>query len=320
MTDVRHLSTMFPLMSSAVRTSLFAVLGLGVGTLALPAAAQEADAVSEPTQAEAEVIDEKTEETDESHYPLKKPDLLDWSFAGVFGRYDQAQLQRGLQVYREVCSSCHGLEYVAFRNLAGPDGLGYSEEQVRTLAAEYTMVDGPDEFGDMFERPGIPADRFPDPFPNAQAAAAANGGAAPPDLSLMAKARGVSRGPFWTVIDFFTQYQEAGPNYITALLSGYEDAPAGDEPSVGTYYNPYFLAGSTIAMAPPLFDGAVTYNDGTPETVSQYSRDVSAFLMWTAEPHMGPRKRLGFQVMVFLFVFAGLMYLTKKRVWSKVAH
>lgn len=290
------------------------------GPFPVPAFAEEAG-VSEPTAAEAEMLDAEEEEHDESHFPLKKPELLSWSFAGVFGRYDPAQLQRGFQVYREVCASCHGLKYVAFRNLGEPGGLGYSQAQVATLAAEYQIVAGPNDEGDMFERPGIPADRFPSPFPNDQAAAVANGGAVPPDLSLMAKARGVERGPVWTVLDFFTQYQEAGPNYIHALLAGYgEEPPEGMEIPAGTYFNPYFLAGASIAMPPPLSEGIVTYSDGSPETIDQYSRDVSAFLMWAAEPHLVARKRLGFQVGIFLIVFAGLMYLTKKRVWSGVAH
>ncbi|MCP4380005.1 MAG: cytochrome c1 [Hyphomicrobiales bacterium] len=287
----------------------------------MPAAAQETQDVEEPTQAEAEIIDEETEEHDESHFPLKKPPLLDWSFSGVFGKYDAAQLQRGLQVYREVCAACHGLEYVAFRNLGEPGGLGYSEEQVRAFAAEYELTDGPDEFGDMFERPAIPSDRFPSPFPNDNAAASANGGAFPPDLSLIAKARAAERGPIWTVVDFFTQYQEAGPNYVTALLIGYdEQPPAGVDIPEGTHYNPYFLSGAAIAMPAPLFDEMITYSDGSPETVLQYSRDVSAFLMWAAEPHLAPRKQLGFNVGIFLLIFAVLMYLTKKRVWARVAH
>jgi ubiquinol-cytochrome c reductase cytochrome c1 subunit len=173
----------------------------------------------------------------------------------------------------------------------------------------------------MFTRPGRPSDRFPSPFPNAQAAAVANGGAAPPDLSLMAKARGVSRGPVWTVLDFFTQYQEAGPNYIHALLTGYgQEPPHGLTIPDGVHYNPYFLAGPALAMPPPLSDGAVTYADKSPETVDQYATDVSAFLMWAAEPHLVARKRLGFEVMVFLLVFGTLMYLTKRRVWASVAH
>jgi ubiquinol-cytochrome c reductase cytochrome c1 subunit len=254
------------------------------------------------------------------HYPLKLPPLESWSFAGFFGAFDHIQLQRGFQVYREVCAACHGLELVAFRTLGDEGGPHFSEAEVRALAAEYQIADGPDEAGDMFERPGRPSDRFPNPFPNPQAAAAANGGAAPPDLSVIAKARGVGRGIQWTVLDFFTQYQEGGPDYMHALLTGYQEPPPGVEVSPGTYYNPYFISGPTLAMPPPLSDGLVTYADGSPETVDQYSRDVSAFLMWAAEPHLVERKRIGFQVFLFLIVFAGLMYFTKKKVWAPVAH
>jgi ubiquinol-cytochrome c reductase cytochrome c1 subunit len=254
------------------------------------------------------------------HFPIHKPPLLDWSFAGVFGTYDPAQLQRGFQVYREICAQCHGLKYVAFRNLAEHGGPGFTAEQVTALAAEYEITDGPNEQGEMFTRPGRPSDRFPSPFPNDQAAAAVYG-VAPPDLSLMAKARAASRGPVWTVLDFFTQYQEAGPNYIHALLTGYgEEPPATVSVPSGTYYNPYFLNGAVIAMPPPLADGDIEYSDGSPRTVDQYSKDVAAFLMWTAEPHLVARKHLGFQVGIFLLVFASLMYLTKRRVWAAVAH
>lgn len=260
------------------------------------------------------------EEGATAHYPIRLPELESWTFAGFFGRFDQTQLQRGFQVYREVCAACHGLKYVPFRSLGQEGGPHFTDAEVRALAAEYQITDGPDQFGDMFERPGIPSDYLPSPFPNEQAAAAANGGAAPPDLSLMAKARGVSRGLQWTALDFFTQYQEGGPDYIHALLTGYREPPPGTELSPGTYYNPYFVAGSTLAMAPPLSDGLVTYADGSPETVDQYSRDVSAFLMWAAEPHLVERKRIGYQVFIFLIVFAGLMYFTKKKVWSSVKH
>jgi len=254
------------------------------------------------------------------HYPLLLPPLESWTFAGFFGRFDHIQLQRGFQVYREVCSACHGLKYVAFRTLADEGGPQFTEEEVRALAAEYEITDGPDEAGDMFERPGRPSDHFPSPFPNEQAAAAANGGAAPPDLSVIAKARSVGRGIQWTLLDFFTQYQEGGVDYMHALLTGYQEPPPGTEVSPGTYYNPYFISGSVLAMPPPLSDGLVTYADGSPETVDQYSRDVSAFLMWTAEPHLVERKRIGFQVFIFLIIFAGLMYFTKKKVWAPVAH
>jgi ubiquinol-cytochrome c reductase cytochrome c1 subunit len=253
-------------------------------------------------------------------YPLKKPELQKWSFAGPFGNFDTAQLQRGYQIYKEVCSACHSMKYMTFRNLGQEGGPHFSQAEVTSLAATFQITDGPNDTGDMFQRPGKPSDHFPSPFPNVEAAAAANGGAAPPDLSLMAKARGVERGVFWAIVDFFTQYQEGGPDYIHALLTGFQDPPAGVTVPDGTYYNPYFMNAASTHMPPPLKDGIVTYTDGTPQTVDQYARDVAAFLMWTAEPHLVERKRLGFEVMVFLIVFAGLMYFTKRKVWEKVAH
>lgn len=252
-----------------------------------------------------------------THFPIKKPREQDWSFAGPFGTYERAQLQRGLKVYKEVCASCHSLELVPFRTL---EAVGYSETQVKALAAEYEVEDGPNADGDMFTRPAIPSDYFPSPFANEAQAAAANNGAPPPDLSLIAKARAVERGFPTFVFDIFTQYAEAGPDYVYSLLTGYEEPPAGMEIPEGTYYNPYFIAGKSLAMAPPLSDGQVTYDDGAPETVDQYSRDVSAFLMWAAEPHMEARKQTGFSVMVFLVLFAGLMFATKRKVWAEVAH
>jgi len=255
-----------------------------------------------------------------THFPMLLPEPQDWSFAGFFGKYDQAQLQRGFQVYKEVCSSCHSMKLVAFRNLGDPGGPHFTPEEVKALAATYTVNDGPNDAGDMFERPGRPSDHLPSPFPNEQAAAASNGGAAPPDLSLMAKARASHRGPLFTVLDFFTQYQEGGPDYIHALLTGYRDPPPGLTIPEGTHYNPYFQSAVSLAMPPPLSADQVTYSDGTPQTVDQYSRDVAAYLMWTAEPKLDQRKRLGFQVGIFLIVFAGMLYLAKKRVWTKVEH
>jgi ubiquinol-cytochrome c reductase cytochrome c1 subunit len=252
-----------------------------------------------------------------AEYPLVKPVEQDWSFAGPFGTYDQGQLQRGLKVFREACAACHGLERVAFRNLMD---LGYSDAQVRALAAEYEVTDGPDSFGEMFTRKAIPSDYFPSPFANPEAAAAANNGAAPPDLSLIAKARAVTRGFPTFVFDIFTQYAESGPDYIHGLLTGYTDAPEGYNAQPGTYYNPHFIAGTSLSMPQPINDGQVSYEDGSPETLDQYSRDVTAFLMWAAEPHMEARKQMGFNVMVFLLLFAGLMYLTKRKVWAKVEH
>lgn len=218
---------------------------------------------------------------------------VEWSFDGPFGTYDRHALQRGLQVYREVCSVCHSLNYVAFRNLAD---LGYNEEEIKAIAAEYTVTDGPDDEGEMFDREGRPSDYFPAPFPNEKAAAAANGGAAPPDLSLMAKAR------------------MGGATYIYALLTGYEEPPADFQ---GDNYNLYF-PGHQIAMAPPLFEDGVAYADGTPATVDQMARDVSHFLMWTAEPKLENRKGMGIKVLIFLVVFTGVLYAAKRKVWSDV--
>ncbi|MBL8580969.1 MAG: cytochrome c1 [Rhizobiaceae bacterium] len=278
------------------------VVGLALsGTVGLAPAAEEGHNAAEPT-----------------HFPILKPREESWSFAGPFGTYDKAQLQRGLKVYKEVCSACHSMDLVAFRTL---EHLGYSEEQVKAFAAEYTVQDGPNADGEMFDRPGIPSDHFPSPFPNVEAAAAANAGAAPPDMSLLAKARGVERGFPRFIFDIFTQYAEAGPDYIHSLLTGYdEQPPEGMQIPEGTHFNPYFIAGKSLAMAKPLSDDQVTYDDGAPQTVDQYARDVSAFLMWAAEPHMEERKRMGFRVMVFLVIFAGLVYATKRRVWSAVAH
>jgi ubiquinol-cytochrome c reductase cytochrome c1 subunit len=253
-----------------------------------------------------------------THFPIYKPQPMDWSFAGPFGTYDRAQLQRGLKVYKEVCAACHSMSLVAFRSLSD---LGYSEAQVKAFAAEYTVQDGPNADGEMFERPGLPSDYFPSPFPNDAAAAAANNGAVPADFSLIAKARGVERGFPTFVFDIFTGYAENGPDYLHALLTGYgQEPPEGMLIPEGTYYNPYFIAGKSLAMPPPLGDDQVTYDDGMPQTVEQYSRDVSAFLMWAAEPHLEQRKKIGFRVMAFLLLFGALLYLTKRKVWSQVAH
>lgn len=253
-----------------------------------------------------------------THFPIHKPKEMEWSFAGPFGTYDKAQLQRGLKIYKEVCSACHSMNLVTFRTL---EDLGYSEAQVKAFAAEYEVQDGPNADGEMFTRKALPSDHFPSPFPNAIAAAAANNGAAPPDFSLIAKARAVERGFPTFVFDIFTQYAEGGPDYIHALLTGYDETPpAGMEVAEGTHYNPYFIAGKSLAMAKPLSDGQVTYEDGTPETVDQYAKDVSAFLMWAAEPHLVARKQTGFATMIFLVLFAGLVYASKRKVWANVAH
>jgi ubiquinol-cytochrome c reductase cytochrome b/c1 subunit len=240
------------------------------------------------------------------------PPRQKWSFSGPFGTFDRAQLQRGLKVYREVCQVCHGMKMVAFRNL---EALGYSEAQVKAIAGEYKIQDGPNDQGEMFERDGRPADYFPQPWPNENAARARYNGV-PPDFSVLAKARGYERGFPWFVFDIFTQFQEQGPDYIHALMVGYEDKPpAGFTLPAGNFYNKYF-PGRALAMPPPLTDKRVEYTDGSPATVEQYSKDVTAFMMWAAEPQLEARKRIGFQVMIFLIVFAGLLYFTKKKVWA----
>lgn len=274
---------------------------------------QAAETQAEPSAEEAEAGHAET-----PHYPLKRPEQLEWSFAGPFGHWDLAQLQRGLKVYKEVCAACHSMNLVAMRTV---EDLGYSEEQVKAFAAEYQVTDGPNAQGEMFERPGLPTDYFPAPFPNPEAAAAANGGAYPPDFSLLAKARAVERGFPSFIFDIFTQYAESGPDYIHALLTGYgEEPPAELELQPGTYYNPYFISGPALAMPPPIFDGQVEYPDGAPETVDQYSRDVAAFMMWAAEPHLDERKATGIVVMGFLIVFAIMLALVKRRVWGDILH
>ena len=252
-----------------------------------------------------------------------QPAKQKWSFSGPFGKYDRAQLQRGFKVYREVCQACHSLSLLSFRNLGEPGGPSFTEAQVRAIAAQYTVKDGPNDQGEMFDRPAGPADRFPKPFPNDNAARAANGGALPPDMSVIAKARTYERGFPWFLLDIVTQFQEQGPDYIVALLKGYADAPQGFQLPPGSHYNKYF-PGHVIAMPKVLNDGQVEYpkdasgRPQAPETVAQYSKDVTAFLMWAAEPHLDTRKELGLKVLLFLLVFAGLLYFTKKRIWSRV--
>lgn len=248
--------------------------------------------------------------------PGATPARMSWSFAGPFGTFDRAQLQRGFQVYKEVCASCHGLKYVAFRNLAQPGGPGFTEDQARVIATEYQIQDGPDSTGEMFERPGRLSDHFPSPAPNDEALRSRFGGALPPDLSVITKARSYESGLVIGLTDFFRQYQEHGADYVHAILTGYEDPPAGTTIDPAQAWNRYF-PGHVIAMVKPLSDDQITYADGSPQTVDQYARDVAAFLHWAAEPHLEQRKRIGFQVMIFLIVFAGLMYFTKKKVWSQ---
>jgi cytochrome c1 len=246
-----------------------------------------------------------------------EPPALKWSFAGPFGKFDRAQLQRGFKVYREVCANCHSLSFIAFRNLAEPGGPEFSVAQATAVAAEYKIKDGPNDQGEMFERPGRLADYFPPPFPNDATARNSNGGALPPDLSVIAKARTYERGFPRFLLDVVTQYQEQGVDYLAALLKGYENPPQGMQMPAGMMYNKYY-PGHSIKMPPPISDGQVSYDDGSPANVDQYSRDVAAFLAWAAEPRLEDRKRVGFQVFIFLLVFSGLLYFTKKRVWHAV--
>ncbi len=220
-----------------------------------------------------------------------------WSFDGFFGTYDRAALQRGFQVYKEVCAACHSLHYVAYRNLGDRGGPGFSEAEVKAIAASVEVAGDLDDAGEPTTRPGLPSDKFKSPFANDKAARAANNGALPPDLSLMAKARA------------------NGPNYLHALLTGYADPPAGFALGQGMSYNTYF-PGHQIAMAPPLSADVVTYSDGTKATVEQMAADVTHFLMWTAEPKLEDRKRIGFQVIIFLIVATGVFYAVKRKVWA----
>ncbi|EJF86603.1 cytochrome c1 [Bartonella rattimassiliensis] len=248
-------------------------------------------------------------------FSLQIPKKQEWSFSGPFGLYDKAQLRRGLKVYKEICSSCHGLKYVAFRHLKA---LGYDQEQIKALAGQYEVPDGPNQEGKFFKRAGVVTDYFPSPFAHEEEARFVLNGAYPPDLSLIARARSIP-SPFPALItDILTHYDTTGPDYITALLTGYQEAPKKIKIADGYWYNPYFIASNSLTMAPPLSDGIVIYEDGTPQTIEHYARDVSAFLMWAADPHMEIRKKTGFRVILFLIIFAGLVYILKCRIWRSL--
>ncbi len=226
----------------------------------------------------------------------REPESRDWSFSGIFGTYDRAELRRGYRVYQEVCAVCHSAKFLSFRNLTE---IGFSEAEAEAIAAEFTVQDGPDEEGEFYERAALLSDPFPRPYRNDNEARTANNGALPPDLSLIVRSR------------------EHGTNFIYALLAGYEDPPEDFELADGMNYNPYF-AGAQIAMPPPLFDDFVEYADGTAATVEQMSQDVSVFLTWLAIPELEDRKRLGFQVMLFLALLTVLFYFVKRKVWRDV--
>ncbi|MDQ0466034.1 ubiquinol-cytochrome c reductase cytochrome c1 subunit [Caulobacter ginsengisoli] len=266
-------------------TLLAATLGLLLGAAAAPALANTAE----------------------------EPANVHWDFEGPFGRYgkaeNQAQLQRGYKVYREVCSSCHSMKLVSFRNLGDPGGPFWNPKYknpndnpvVKAIAADYQVDDIDTDTGDTTKRPGIPADRFPSPFANDYAAKASNGGANPPDMSLLARAR------------------EGQGRYIFSILMGYENPPAGVTLNPGQHYNKY-MAGGVIAMPPPLKAGQVTYDDGTPSSLEQEAMDVSAFLMWAADPHADDRKNTGIAVLIYLLLFSGLLYLAYRQVWKNESH
>ena len=235
----------------------------------------------------------------------------EWSFSGLFGTFDRASAQRGFQVYREICAGCHSLDLIAFRNLSG---LGYTEGQIKEFAAEYEIEDGPNEEGEFFTRPGRPADYFPSPYSNKKAAAAANNGKAPPDLSLITKARAGGG-------DSSIRYSLKNPggyalgaDYLFALLIGYEEPPEDFE---GDNYNRYFPGGS-IAMAQPIEDESVEYSDGTEASLQQIALDVTTFLAWAAEPELEARKRLGIKVILFLAFLTALLYVLKRKIWSDI--
>ena len=223
----------------------------------------------------------------------------DWSFKGLFGKFDRGSLQRGYQVYTEVCAACHSMKYVSYRNLAEKGGPEFSVEQAKAIAASFEVTDGPNADGEMFTRPGKLSDKFVMPYDNVKAAQAANGGAYPPDMSVLVKARG------------------GGANYIYSLLQGYEDPPIGIKLDEGVHYNKY-MYGNKIKMANPLTDGLVEYADGTNASVEQMSKDVTTFLMWTAEPHLEARHRMGFKAVVYLIILTILVYFSMKRIWSRI--
>ena len=222
-----------------------------------------------------------------------------WSFEGVFGTFDRASLQRGYQVYQEVCSGCHSVQHLSYRNLSEKGGPEFSIEEAKAIAAQFEVTDGPNEDGEMFTRPGRLSDKFVSPFPNVKAATAANGGAYPPDMSVLAKAR------------------KGGADYIYSLLLGYEDPPSGITLDDGVYYNKY-MYGNNIKMPKPFIDGQVEYNDGTEATEKQMAKDVVTFLAWSAEPHLEARHKIGFRAIIYLILITILVYFSMKKIWSRV--
>ena len=231
----------------------------------------------------------------------EKVDLLktDWSFQGLFGKFDRGSLQRGYQVYTEVCSSCHSMKYLSYRNLTEPGGPEFTEDQAKAIAANFEVMDGPNGDGEMFARPAKLSDKFVKPYENEKAAQAANGGAYPPDMSVLAKAR------------------SGGVDYIYSVLLGYEDPPSGITLDDGVYYNKY-MYGNNIKMAKPISDGLIEYNDGTVASEEQMAKDVTTFLMWAAEPHLEARHKMGFKAILYLIILTVLVYFSMKKIWSRI--
>ena len=227
------------------------------------------------------------------------PIKVNWSFKELTGKFDRASLQRGFQVYKEVCSSCHSMQYLSYRNLGEPGGPEFTLEEVKAIAASVEIEDGPDSQGEMFTRPGKPSDKFKSPYPNVEASTVANGGAYPPDMSVLVKAR------------------PGGADYMYSVLMGYEEPPAGMKLDDGVYYNKYMI-GQKIKMASPLSDGIVEYSDGTEATMDQMAKDVTTFLAWAAEPELEERHRVGFKVIIYLILLTILVYLSMKKIWSRI--
>ena len=223
----------------------------------------------------------------------------EWTFKGLFGKFDRASLQRGYQVYTEVCASCHSMKYLSYRNLSEKGGPEFSEAEAKAIAASFEVTDGPDSTGEMFTRPAKLSDKFVMPYANDEEAKSANGGAYPPDMSVLVKAR------------------KGGADYVYSLLLGYEDPPSGIKLDDGVYYNKY-MYGNKIKMANQLSDGLVEYSDGTTASVEQMSKDVTTFLMWSAEPHLESRHQMGFKAIVYLIILTILVYFSMKRIWSRI--
>ncbi len=240
--------------------------------------------------------------TQNSFSEINKTDLIkvSWPFDGFFGKFDKASLQRGFQVYKEVCASCHSMRHLSYRNLGEKGGPEFSKEEVKAIASQFEVQDGPNQEGEMFTRAALPSDKFVKPYPNSNAARAANGGAYPPDMSVLVKAR------------------KGGSNYVYSVLMGYTDEiPSNITLEEGVYYNKYMI-GNKIRMPKPINDGSVEYTDGTTASEEQISKDVVAFLTWAAEPHLEARKRTGFKAIIYLFILTILGFIIKKKIWSGI--